>query len=369
MKGTAAAICGFLCIPIIAIFVLVASSCSSLPGGKYPTINYEINIENLPVQEVGTWEGEQLVNAAIIMNAATELKLPVKAQVIGVMTAMGESSLINLDHDDDATNPDGSTADGGGLFQQQVSQGWGTWEEVTDPPTASRTFLKALMEVSGWEAMEPSIAAHKVQGNDDPYHYEKFYADAVKVVAALAGVNIDPGPGGSSAQCANPIGNNGDFPPGKKPPGKWGGFDNGRIDERMPAPVPWDTRHKLRADAVAGLTAMNNAFRAEFGYDLPINDGYRDFANQVKARQDWCARGNCGGAAEPGESNHGWALAIDIGDRSHRVIGYSHPTYLWLKANAGYYGWQHPDWAEPGGQGPDEAWHWEFWGIEESAPA
>ncbi len=364
MKAVIGAVCGVLLIPIIAISVLISSSCSPLPGGTSPTINYAVNIDKLPVQKVGVWKGEQLVNAAIIMNAATELKLPVKAQVIGVMTAMGESSLINLDHDDDATNPDGSIADGGGLFQQQVSQGWRTWEEVTDPPTASRTFLKRLAKLNGWEAMEPSIAAHKVQGNDDPYHYEKFYNDAVNVVSALAGVNIDPGPAGTGGQCANPIGNNGDFPPGKNPPGKWGGFDNGRISEGLFAPIPWSSHHLLRADATSSLVALNNAFRAQFGYDLPINSAYRDYAGQVEAKRIYGDE-----AATPGTSNHGWALAIDVGDRNHYRIGFNSPIYHWLKANAPRYGWVHPDWAEPGGRGPDEAWHWEFWGLEESKDA
>lgn len=89
---------------------------------------------------------------------------------------------------------------------------------------------------------------------------------------------------------------------------------------------------------------MNAQFRSEFGYDLPINDGYRDYANQVKARG-----GHGSGAAPAGTSNPGWAMAIDIGDRSHVRIGHSNPIYLWLKANAGRYGWAHSDWAEPGG--------------------
>lgn len=74
---------------------------------------------------------------------------------------------------------------------------------------------------------------------------------------------------------------------------------------------------------------MNNAFRAEFGYDLPINDGYRDYAGQVEAKAIYGDE-----AAEPGTSNHGWALAIDVGDRSHYRLRFSHPIYLWLKANA-----------------------------------
>jgi hypothetical protein len=28
--------------------------------------------------------------------------------------------------------------------------------------------------------------------------------------------------------------------------------------------------------------------------------------------------------------------------------------------NAPRYGWINPAWAQPGGSGPQEAWHWEF---------
>ncbi len=34
--------------------------------------------------------------------------------------------------------------------------------------------------------------------------------------------------------------------------------------------------------------------------------------------------------------------------------------YQWLRENAADYGWQNPDWALPGGNGPQEAWHWEY---------
>ena len=48
---------------------------------------------------------EQLENAAQIMNAAAELQLPTQAQTIGVMTAIGQSTLRNLHHGDNAINP------------------------------------------------------------------------------------------------------------------------------------------------------------------------------------------------------------------------------------------------------------------------
>jgi LAS superfamily LD-carboxypeptidase LdcB len=136
----------------------------------------------------------------------------------------------------------------------------------------------------------------------------------------------------------------------------WGGFKNGRIPLNLLAPVPWAPQHLLRQDATAALTALNAAWRARFGSDIVVNDAYRDFAGQEAARAGWCARGNCKKAAVPGESNHGWALAIDI------QVSFSDAKYRWLKQNAPSYGWVHPAWAEPDGSNP-ESWHWEFAGT------
>lgn len=148
-------------------------------------------------------------------------------------------------------------------------------------------------------------------------------------------------------------------------PGAWGGFSNGKIPQSALMPIPWADQGPLflRSDAVAALTKLNAEFRAQFGYDLTLNDAYRDYANQVQARSDWCALGKCQNAATPGTSNHGWALAIDIGQKNHTVIGFGSPEYAWLKANAGKYGWVHPKYMEPGGSGPFEAWHWEYYGV------
>ena len=55
---------------------------------------------------------EQRDNAAIIVSAGRDLGLSARDQTIAVMTAMGESSLRNLDYGDwetsDVTNPDGT---------------------------------------------------------------------------------------------------------------------------------------------------------------------------------------------------------------------------------------------------------------------
>lgn len=149
----------------------------------------------------------------------------------------------------------------------------------------------------------------------------------------------------------------GNYPIGV-PPGPWGGWANGFIPEELLSPIPWEPSHLLRSDAVGALVALNNDFRAEFGYDININDAYRDYAGQVEQREIWCSRNKCGNAAEPGTSNHGWALAADLGSG---ISSFGTPQYRWMKEHAPSYGWQHPAWAEPDGAHP-EPWHWDFWG-------
>lgn len=130
---------------------------------------------------VAGYFGEQLVNAAAIMNAAVAHGLDRRAQVLAVMTAMGETSLRVLDYGDTA-GPDSR-----GLFQQRDS--WGTLAERMDPTSSAGLFYARLVTVTGWQDMTPTAAAHAVQANVDPEHYTPFYDPAVQVVNALAGTS------------------------------------------------------------------------------------------------------------------------------------------------------------------------------------
>jgi hypothetical protein len=135
---------------------------------------------------VGAFEGEQLVNAAEVMNAATDAGLPQRAQVIGVMTAIGESSLRNLTYGDDiygVTNPDGSLTSSVGLFQQQ--SWWGSRSTRLDPYQSALLFFQRLGTVPGWESLPPTAAAHAVQRNADPDHYTRFFEPAALIVQTL----------------------------------------------------------------------------------------------------------------------------------------------------------------------------------------
>ncbi len=142
----------------------------------------------VPGSPVAGFDGEQMKNAAAIMKAATDLGLPVAAQLIGVQTAIGESTLRVIDFGD------GAGPDSRGLFQQRAA-GWGSYAERMDPHISATNFFKALQRVEGWESLEPTIAIHRAQRNADPNHYTQFRARATEIVKALGGeaaAQVDP---------------------------------------------------------------------------------------------------------------------------------------------------------------------------------
>lgn len=145
--------------------------------------------EALPAEGVAGWHGEQLENAAIIVRTAADQGFDTDGQILGVMAAMGESTLHNIDYGDwetsGFTNPDGTRTSSIGLFQQQ--EWWGSVETRMDPAASAALFYGRLATLAGWQEMEPSHAIHSVQVNVDPDHYARFEDDAASVVAALSG--------------------------------------------------------------------------------------------------------------------------------------------------------------------------------------
>jgi hypothetical protein len=141
-----------------------------------------------PEAGIEGWRGEQLENAATIMTTASALGLGRDGQILGVMTAMGESSLRNIDYGDwetsGFTNPDGSRTSSIGLFQQQ--DWWGSAEQRMDPATSATLFFTRLARLPDWQQMEPSHAIHRVQINTDRDYYSRYEADAVAVVDGLS---------------------------------------------------------------------------------------------------------------------------------------------------------------------------------------
>jgi cell wall-associated NlpC family hydrolase len=159
-----------------------------------------------------------------------------------------------------------------------------------------------------------------------------------------------PGPtaGALRMECGNTV-----YPPSYDGARQWGGYPNGLIPPSAMCPLGV-AGHSLRCDAAAAYRAMSAAFAAAFGSPICITDSYRSYASQVRLYGEKPTL-----AAIPGTSNHGWGLAVDLcGGIEH----YGTAQYAWMKANAGRFGYLHPDWAEPG-NGREEPWHWEYAGT------
>jgi hypothetical protein len=133
----------------------------------------------------------QMDNAKIIVDVGRELKLPRKALVIAIATAMQESDLYNLASEalpESLNYPHqgtGADYDSVGLFQQRTSTGWGAVKDLMRPAYAARKFYEALLQVPGWEQMTLSSAAQAVQVSAFPDAYAQHEDRAGTVVDAL----------------------------------------------------------------------------------------------------------------------------------------------------------------------------------------
>jgi hypothetical protein len=132
---------------------------------------------------------------------------------------------------------------------------------------------------------------------------------------------------------------------------------NGNLTDAELCDLPFAPGARLSNRAAVALTALNDAFRDEFGTDIALVDSYRSLGRQYSVKE---SRGYL--AARPGTSMHGLGLAIDL---AGSVTGNS-AAYKWLVANGAAYGWENPPWARRGGSGNYEPWHFEFRpGVEE----
>ncbi len=119
---------------------------------------------------------DQAANVEAIAAVAAERGLPDRAVVIALATAQQESRLRNLDYGD---------RDSLGLFQQRPSQGWGTPEQVRDPPYAAGEFYERLVQVPGWETGRLTDVAQTVQRSGFPELYQQWEPMAQALTDAL----------------------------------------------------------------------------------------------------------------------------------------------------------------------------------------
>jgi cell wall-associated NlpC family hydrolase len=125
-----------------------------------------------------TLDTAQIGNAQVIYDVAASMQLPQQAAVIGIATAMQESTLENIDYGD---------RDSLGLFQQRPSQGWGTPAEIMQPAYAAAKFYDALIQVPGWQSLPLTVAAQDVQRSADPGAYAQWQPLATALAGTFSG--------------------------------------------------------------------------------------------------------------------------------------------------------------------------------------
>lgn len=227
-----------------------------------------VDESKLPKVAVAGYQGDQLKNAALVINAGKALGLSARGQTIGVMTAMGESGLRVLDHGD------GPGPDSRGLFQQRGNGAWGSYQDRMNPMVSATNFFKALQKVSGWEQLDPTVAAHRVQRNADPYHYQSYWSAATDVVAALADVKITDVGGQSSCGIPGASGKGDDLPWRAAPtflPSPLGMFNRECTDFAL-----WRINQQLGSNS-SPYKVLNSTFRPDggmLGSALTWKDGW-----------------------------------------------------------------------------------------------
>lgn len=121
---------------------------------------------------------EQSDMAALIGAIALGRGLPARALTIAIATAMQESRLRNLDYGD---------RDSLGMFQQRPSQGWGSAEQVMDPYYATNAFFDVLVTIEGYQDLEVTDAAQRVQRSAFPDAYAQHESLARHFASAMTG--------------------------------------------------------------------------------------------------------------------------------------------------------------------------------------
>jgi cell wall-associated NlpC family hydrolase len=177
---------------VLTVFALVAGlgfwGYTTYTGGRVPFLTDTCRA--FAGKSAVRLDPEQMGHAATITAVAVRLRLPERAVVVALATALQESKLRNLATGD---------RDSIGLFQQRPSQGWGSPAQVLDPVYSTTTFLDHLLKVPNWDRLPVTVAAQTVQRSAFPDAYAKWEALAADLVAKLAGVADPAGCGPDSA--------------------------------------------------------------------------------------------------------------------------------------------------------------------------
>jgi len=146
----------------------------------------------------------QLTHAATLMTVGARYADVGRPGVrIALMAALAESTLRMLAntsaYPESATYPNdgfGSDHDSLGLFQMRPASGWGTVAELMRPDYQAQAFFggpsgpnagspRGLLDIAGWQALNPGAVAQTVEVSAYPDRYENYQPVAEAILAAL----------------------------------------------------------------------------------------------------------------------------------------------------------------------------------------
>ena len=236
---------------VFGMILLTSSAAASCNPTGSSAAGVTIDPKTVPDTTISGYGHEQLVNAAYVIQAGKDLSLSARDQTIGVMTAMGESGLRVLNYGD-AAGPDSR-----GLFQQRANGAWGSLADRMDPYISATNFFKKLATITDRDSLAPTIAAHKVQVNADPYYYAKYWDAAVAVVEGLTGAKIGLTPGTGNQVCS--------------------GVGTGTVTVSpqgwaLPAAGPISDPFGMRVNPISGVYKLHAGVDIAGGCDSPIYD-------------------------------------------------------------------------------------------------
>lgn len=201
---------------LLAIGVLMnpaAASCVA-PGGS-------VTVANVPDSlTVTTRDGTTFtLNKTQLTHAATIITIGGGIEGVGrpgitiaLMAALTESTLRMLantsaypESGNYPNDGNGSDHDSLGLFQMRPQSGWGTVAELMDPQYQTRAFFggptgpnypspRGLLDIPGWQQMDPGEAAQAVEVSAYPDRYRNYEPVAEAILAALTSGRGEAGP-------------------------------------------------------------------------------------------------------------------------------------------------------------------------------
>ena len=192
-----------------------ATADCTVPGGSVEVgdVPDELDVETRSGERF-TLNHDQLTHAATIIETGSGIEGVGRPGVkVALMAALTESTLRQLantsaypESADYPNDGDGSDNDSLGLFQMRPQSGWGSVEDLMDPTYQASAFYggpdgpnhgspRGLVDIPGWEQMDPAEAAQAVEVSAYPDRYREYEPVAETILDALSasgGPTVEP---------------------------------------------------------------------------------------------------------------------------------------------------------------------------------